>query len=159
MNCGCIGIFRTDRLDESYRSILRRYQAYVKEDTCWFSIELEWHRKSTHTDYEAQQLTKVFGTFPEQEILIFGPCDRIFVVAYELISHLGGLLSVPLASDREVINSYPGIKIEVQQKKYRYPLKHEPDYWLVDHIFIRKYFEGIEQNFEKFKLAPFLPSA
>jgi hypothetical protein len=160
MNCACIGIYRKDRLDESYREILRRYQKYVIEDSCWFSIELEWHMEHTYTDHERHQLIKVFGCFPEQEILIFGPCDRIFVVAYELIKHLGGLLSVNLADERDTINSYPGIKIAVQKKKYKYPLKHEPDYWLVDHVFIRKYFaKGIEHNFERFKLAPFLPSA
>ena len=71
MNGGCIGIFRTDRLDESYRSILRRYQAFVKEDICWFSIELEWQMKSTYIMQETKMLTNVFGCFPK-EILIFG---------------------------------------------------------------------------------------
>jgi len=160
MNCACIGIYRLECLDESYRDILRKYQKHVIEDTCWFSIELEWHMKRTYTAYERQKLTEVFGRFPEQEILIFGECDRIFVAAYEIIKHFGGLLSVNLAGERDTINSYPGIKIEVQKKRYKYPLKHDPDYWLVDHIFIRKYFaKGIEHNFERFKLAPYLPRA
>ncbi len=34
MTCACIGIFMAERLDESYREILRRYQKYVIEDTC-----------------------------------------------------------------------------------------------------------------------------
>jgi len=106
------------------------------------------------------QFIKAFGSFPEHEILIFGTSDRIFVAAYKIIKHLGGLLRVNLADDSDKINSYPGVKIEVQKKKYKYPLKHEPDYWLVDHVFIRKYFaKGLEHNFEKFKLAPYLPSA
>ena len=66
-------------MDESYRGIFRRYQKYVIEDTCWFSIELEYHMKPTYTEYEKKQLTKVFGCIPGQEILIFGECDRIFV--------------------------------------------------------------------------------
>ena len=159
MNCACISIYRAECLDESYREILRKYQKQVIEDICWFSFELEWHMKRTYSKYEREQLIKVFGSFPQQEILIFGACDRIFVTAYEIIKHLGGLLRVPLATDREKINSYPGIKIEVQKKKYKYPLKHNPDYYLVDHIFIREYFSGMETNFERFKLAPYLPMA
>lgn len=115
--------------------------------------------KRTYTKFEKQQLTEVFGRFPEQEVLIFGACDRIFVAAYEIIKHLGGSLSITLEIDRDEINSYPGIIIAVQKKKYKYPLKHDPDYYLVDHIFIREYFLGMERNFERFKLAPFLPSA
>jgi hypothetical protein len=42
--------------------------------------------KPTYTDYERKQLTKVFGCFPKQEILIFGEDDRIFVEAYEIIN-------------------------------------------------------------------------
>ena len=160
MNCACIGIYRLERLDESYRDILRKYQKHVIEDTCWFSIELEWHMKRTYTKYEKHLLTEVFGCFPEQEILIFGESDRIFVVAHEIIKHFGGLLRVNLAGERDTINSFPGIKIEIQKKRYKNPLKHEPDYWLVDHIFIRQYFaKSIEHNFDKFKLDKYLPSA
>jgi len=58
------------------------------------------------------------------------------------------------------MKSYPGTKLEVHKKKYKDLSKHEPDYYLVDHIFIRKYFaKGIEHNFERFELEPFLPSA
>jgi hypothetical protein len=55
--------------------------SYLKEDsledTCWFSIELEWHMRPDYTDHGKQQLTKMFGKFPEQEINIFGEVDRI----------------------------------------------------------------------------------
>jgi hypothetical protein len=157
MACACIGIFRAERLDESYREILRQYQKYVIEDTCWFSIELEWHITPTYTDYERQQLTEVFDRFPEQEILIFGECDRIFVAAYEIIKHFGGLLNVIMCHDRIKVNSFHGRKIEVHKVKHRNPLKHDPDYWLVDHIFIREYFtKGNEYNLERFKLDRFL---
>ena len=160
MSYACIGIYRKERLDESYREILRKYQKSVIEDTCWFSIELEWHMKPTYTKYEKFQLTQIFGSFPKQELLIFGECDRIFVAAYEIIKHFGGLLRVNLASDREKINSYPGIKIEVHKEMHKDPLDDEPDYYLVDHIFIRKFFaKGIEHNYERFKLDPFLYSA
>jgi hypothetical protein len=160
MDCACIGVYRAERLDESYREILRKYQKYVIEDTCWFSIELEYHMKPTYTDFEREQLTEVFGCFPEQEILIFGECDRIFVAAYEIVKHFGGLLNVDIGSARKYINSHMGVKIEIHKKKWRNPLRHEPDYWLVDHIFIREYFaKGIEQNYEKFKLDLFLPYA
>jgi hypothetical protein len=160
MACACIGILRKERLDESFRNVLRRYQQHVIEDTCWFSIELEYHMKSEYTSHEIKQLTEVFGSFPEQEILIFGETDRIFVVAYELIKHFGGLLNVSLESNRLKVNLHDGIKVEIHQKKYKYPEKHDPDYWLVDQIFIKQYFsKGIEQNFERFKLAPFLPTA
>lgn len=156
----CIGILRLEPLDDSYRQILRTYQKYVIQDTCWFSIELEYHMKPKYTKYERQQLKKVFGQFPEQEILIFGECDRIFVAAFEIIKHFGGLLDVSLGDDREWINTFPGIKIEIHKKNYKDPLKHKPNYWLVDHIFIRTYFaKGCEHNFEKFKLDPFLPKA
>jgi hypothetical protein len=157
MNCACIGIYRKDRLDESYRSILRNYQQYVIEDSCWFSIELEWHMESTYTDYERRQLTEVFGRFPEQEILIFGECDRIFVAAYEIIKHFGGLLNVNIADDRAKVNSFSGRKIEIHKVIHRNPLKYDPDYWLVDHIFIREYFtKEDENNLERFKLDSFL---
>jgi hypothetical protein len=159
MACACIGIYRKERLDESYRWILRQYQKHVIEDTCWFSIELEWHRESTYTTYEKQQLTKVFGKFPEQEILIFGECDRIFVAAYEIIKHTGGLLYVNISSPRERVNLYPGKKIEVFKKKHRNPLKHMADRWLVDHRFIREFFWKENENYERFKLYMFLPSA
>lgn len=156
----CIGIYRAELLDESYREIFRRYQKYVIEDTCWFSIELENHREPTYTGYEKKQLTEVFGCLPGQEILIFGECDRIFVAAYEIIKRFGGLLSVSIGSDRVDINSHKGIKIEVHKKKRKYPLRHKPDYWLVDHIFIREFFADISgDNFEKFKLEVFMPYA
>ena len=160
MNCACISVLRKDKLDESYREILKLYQLLVKEDATWFSISLEWHMKPTYTEFERQQLTEVFGSFPQQEILIFGDCDRIFVAAHEIIKHFGGLLKVGLASNRRQMKSYPGIKIEVHKKKHKNPLKHEPDYYLVDHIFFRKYFvKGIEYNFKRFQLDSFLPSA
>lgn len=116
--------------------------------------------KSTYTDYESQQLIEVFGRFPEQEIFIFGECDRIFVAAHEIIKHFGELLNVNINDDVVGINLYPGSKIGIYKKKHRNPMKHNPDRWLVDHIFIREYFaDGIEQNFERFELDPFLPYA
>ena len=116
--------------------------------------------KREYTDYETQQLTDVFGRFPGQEILIFGECDRIFVVAYEIIKRFGGLLRVNIGSDRRDINSYKGIKIEIHKKKWRNPSRHRPDYWLVDHIFIREFFAKVSgDNFEKFKLLVFMPNA
>lgn len=85
-------------------------------------------------------------------------CDRIFVAAYEIIKHFGGLLSVKIGEDRKDINSYQGIKIEVHKKKWQNPLRHKVDYWLVDHIFIREYFAKVSgDNFEKFKLELFTP--
>jgi hypothetical protein len=158
MTCACIGIYRQDPLDESYQQILNIYQEYVIEDTTWFSIEFEWHMKREYTDYETQQLTDVFGRFPGQEILIFGECDRIFVAAYEIIKRFGGLLHVNIGADRKDINSHKGMKIEVHKKKWRNPLIHRPDYWLVDHIFIREFFARVSgDNFEKFKLDVFMP--
>lgn len=156
----CIRIYIAERLDESYRAILRRFQKYVIEDTCWFSIELEDQMKHTYTKFEKQQLTEVFGCFPKQEILIFGECDRIFVVAYEIVKHFGGFLSINIGTDREHINSHKGIKIEVHKKNWTNPIRHNPIYWLVDHVFIREFFAPISgNNFEKFKLEMFLPYA
>jgi hypothetical protein len=117
MSCACIIVYRKERLDESYREILKMYQLLVKEGASWFSIELEWHMKSTYTDYEKEQFIQVFGSFPEQEILILGDCDRIFVAAYEIIKHFGGLLRVPLDNKRSKINSHPGVKIVIQKEK------------------------------------------
>lgn len=160
MDGACIGIYRAERLDESYRQILWRYQQYVMEDTAWFSIEFEWHMKPTYTKHEIRQLIEVFGRFPEQELLIFGGCDRIFVAAYELIRHFGGLLDVPLSDDMDTIFSYPGRKIPIYDKNYREPLKHKAKKWLVDDVFIRKYFAGDNQaNFDRFRLDPFMPLA
>jgi hypothetical protein len=160
MACGCIGVYRKERLDESFREILRRYQKYVIEDTCWFSIEPEWHMIPTYTDYEMKQLTEVFGRFPEQVIWIFGEGDRIYVAAYEIIKHFGGLMSINIGGNRKDIDSHKGIKIEIHKKKWRNPLRHEPDYWLVDHLFIREYFaKASGDNFEKFKLEVFMPYA
>ena len=157
MACACIGVYRKERLDESYREILRQYQKYVIEDTCWFSIELEWHMTPTYTDYERQQLTEVFGSFPEQVLWIFGEEDRIFVAAYEIIVHFGGLLGVNLGGTRKEINQHPGRKIGIHKIKHKNPKKHEPAYWLVDQYFIMDTFaKGNEHNFEKFKLDKFL---
>jgi hypothetical protein len=137
--------------------MLRQYQKKVIEDTCWFSIELEWHMKTTYTDYEKQQLIEVFGHFPEQEILIFGECDRIFVAAYELIRHFGGMLYINLSVSKSKLDVYQGIKIPVYKKHHSNQSRHKPDKWLVDHLFIREYFkEGKTDNYEKFKLDPFL---
>ena len=153
MHCACIIIYRSGFLDESVREILRIYQEYVIEDTCWFTIETEWHMRPTYTDYEKQQLTEVFGCFPVQDICIFGESDRIFVAAYEIIKRFGGLLNVDIGADRKDINSHNGIKIEIHKKKWKNPVKHEPDYWLVDHNFIREFFAKVSgENFEKFKL-------
>lgn len=116
MACACINIYRTEKLDDRFRPILKRYQEVVIEDTCWFSIELEWHMKPTYTDYEEEQLTKVFGYFPKRDINIFGETDRIFVAAYELIKYFGGLLRVNIGDTRKVINSYPGVKIGIHKK-------------------------------------------
>lgn len=113
--------------------------------------------KSTYTDYERQQLTEVFGKFPEQEILIFGECDRIFVAAYEIIRHFGGMLYINLGDRRSEIIKYPGKKIPIYEKLHKNQSRHRPDSWLVDHLFIRDYFKGSTPgNFEKFKLDPFL---
>jgi hypothetical protein len=158
MTCACIRIYRNELIAEPIRKILDQYQDLVIEDTCWFSIELEWLMKSAYTEYETQQIYEVFGRFPEQEILIFGECDRIFVAAYEIIKHFGGLLRVNIGEDRKHINSHNGIKIEVHKKKWRNPLRHRPDYWLVDHIFIREFFAKISaDNFEKFYLSKVTP--
>jgi hypothetical protein len=160
MACACIGILRTERLDESFRTILRNYQEHVIEDTCWFSIELEWHMKREYTDQEKLQLAEAFGRFPEQEILIFGECDRIFVAAYELIRHFGGLLSVNLGDNRENIKAFPGKKIPIIKHGSYNTSGQDIDYWLVDHIFIKEYFIRISgDNFERFCLTPFLPTA
>lgn len=160
MACVCISVYRKERLDEFYREILRRYQKYVIEDTCWFSIDLEWHMKPTYAKNEIKQITEVFGSFPEQEILIFGECDRIFIAAHEIIAHFGGLLSVNIGESREEINSYKGRKIEINKIRHKHPEKYEPDYWLVDHFFVREYFAAISgDNFERFKLGRFLYKA
>lgn len=157
MDCACIIIYRLGLLDEPVKEVLKKYQDYVIEDTVWFSIEPEWHMRPTYTDHEKQQLTEAFGCFPVQDICIFGEMDRIFVAAHEIIKHFGGLLSVNIGSTRKQINSHSGLKIEIYKKKWRSPLRHEPDYWLVDHIFIREYFaKASGGNFEKFKLDPFL---
>jgi hypothetical protein len=75
------------------------------------------------------------------------------MAVYEIIKRFGGLLNVNKDSDRKDINSHKGIKIEIHKKKWRNPLRHEPDYFLVDHVFIREFFsKGINDNFEKFKL-------
>jgi len=159
-DCACIGILRAERLDKSYKNIFREYEKTVIEDTCWFSIELEWHMKSTYTDYEGQQLTEVFGKIPEQEILIFGECDRIFVAAYELIKHFGGMLYLNLGDRRSEIKKYPGVKIPIYEKQYKNPLRHKPDRWLVDQVFIWEYFKLNENdNSKKFTLDPFLYTA
>jgi hypothetical protein len=157
MACACFGVYRKERLDESYREILRRYQKYLIEDTCWFSIELEWHMKPAYTDFEKKQITEVFGQFPEQEILIFGEEYRIFVAAHEIIVHFGGLLRVNLSGTGEEINLSPGRKIEVHKIRHRNPLKYNPAYWLVDQYFILDTFgKGNEDNFERFKMDKFL---
>jgi hypothetical protein len=89
--------------------------------------------------------------------LIFGECDRIFVAAYEIIVHFGGLLNVNLGGKREEINQHPGRKIGIYKIKHKNPLKHKPAYWLVDQFFIMDTFaKGNEYNFEKFKLDIFL---
>ena len=160
MDCACIIIYIAGFLDESVKEILRIYQEYVIEDTCWFSIEPDWHMRPTFTDYEKQQLTEVFGCFPVQDICIFGECDRIFVAAYEIIVHFGGLLNVNIGGTRKEINQHPGRKIGILKIKHKNPMKYEPAYWLVDQYFIMDTFaKGNENNFEKFKLDPFLPSA
>lgn len=157
MDCACIGILRADRLDEFYRVIFNEYEKAVIEDTCWFSIALEWHMEPTYTDYERQQLIEVFGKFPEQEVLIFGECDRIFVAAHEIIKHFGGMLYVNLGDSRSEINKYPGKKIPVYEKQYRNQSRHQPHRWLVDQVFIREYFkEDNPDNYERFKLDHFL---
>jgi hypothetical protein len=156
-DCACIGVYRKERLDESYRGILRNYQRYVIEDTCWFSIELEWHMKPQYTEYEKEQLAEAFGAFPDQEILIFGECDRIFVAAYELMSHFGGLLRVNISTLKAKMKLYPGIKIPILKKRQKNPLMHRPNYWLVDQYFTKEFFNLDENpNFEKFKLDIFL---
>lgn len=158
MTCACISIYRKEPLDESCREILKSYEKYVIEDTTWFSIELQWHMHPTYTYNEMRQLVEVYGCFPVQEILIFGECDRIFVAAYEIIKRFGGLLHINIGADRKHINSHKGIKIEIHKKKWRSPLRHIPDYWLVDHLFIREFFARVSgDNFEKFKLDVFLP--
>lgn len=160
MACACIGVYRAEKLDDSFRQIIWNYQQYVIEDTCWFSIEFEWHMQPTYTDYEKEQLITVFGKFPEQVIWIFGEEDRVFVAAYELISHFGGLLDVNIGCKLSVVNKYPGIKIPFYKMKYNNPLKHKPGRWLVDQKFIWYFFGGdSNKNYEKFKLDAFMPSA
>ena len=81
------------------------------------------------------------------------------MAAYEIIKRYGGLLNVSISASRKDINSHNGVKIEIHKKKWENPSKHKPDYWLVDHIFIREFFAKVsEENFEKFKLELFIPS-
>jgi hypothetical protein len=155
-----IGVYMKGRLDDLSREILKIYERYVMEDTPLFLIAPEWHQIPTYTEYERQQLTEVYGQFPEQVIWIFGECDRIFVAAHEIIKHFGGLLNVNLSSKREEINQYPDRKIGIHKIKHKNPLKHKSNYWLVDQFFIMDTFaKGNEYNFEMFKLDLFLPSA
>jgi hypothetical protein len=44
--------------------LLKIYQRYVIEDTCGFSMEFDFHMRPTYTDYEKQQFTEIFGSFP-----------------------------------------------------------------------------------------------
>jgi hypothetical protein len=158
MEGACIGVYMKSRLDDSSREILKIYEKYVIEDTPLFLIAPVWHMKPDYSEYEKQQLTDVFGKFPEQVIWIFGECDRIFVAAYEIIVHFGGLLNVNLGGKSEEINSHPLRKIAIHKIKYVNPMKHKPDYWLVDQYFMLDTFaKGNERNFEKFKLDLFLP--
>ena len=77
-----------------------------------------------------------------------------------LLNILVDLLNVNIGGSRKHINSHKGIKIEIHKKKWRNPLRHDPDYWLVDHIFIREFFAKVSgDNFEKFKLDLFMPYA
>jgi hypothetical protein len=153
MEGACIGVYMKEHLDDSSREILKIYEKYVIEDTPLFLIAPEWHQITTYTEYESQQLTEVFGKFPEQVIWIFGECDRIFVAAYEIIVHFGGLLNVNLGGKREEINRHPGRKIGIHKIKHKNPLKHKPDYWLVDQYFIMDTFaNGNEYNFKRFRL-------
>jgi len=157
MSCSCIGILRAEQLDDSYRWILKQYQKKVIEDTCRFSIKLEWHMKSIYTDFEKQQLIEVFGQFPEQEILIFGECDRIFAAEHELIRHFGGMLYINLPVSKSKLDVYPGKKIPVYKDHHNKPSRHKPDRWLVDHLFIREFFkDSWSDYYEKFKLDPFI---
>jgi hypothetical protein len=49
---------------------------------------------------------------------------------------------------------------EVHKKKRKNLSRYKPDYWLVDHIFIKEFFADISgDNFEKFKLEVFMPYA
>ena len=96
--------------------------------------------KHEYTDNKRRQLTQISGQSSAQEILIFGECDHIFVVTYEIIKYFGGLLHVNIDSNSKEINSHKGYRIEVHKKKWRNPLRHEPNYWLVDHLFIREFF-------------------
>jgi hypothetical protein len=160
MACACIGVYRVEKLDDSYRQIIWNYQQSVIEDTCWFSIEFDWHMKPTYTDYEKEQLINVFGKFPEQVIWIFGEEERIFVAAYELISHFGGLLMVNIDHRLSALNKYPGIKIPFYKKEFKNPLKHTPGKYLVDQQFIWNLFGvGSNLNYEKFKLNRFIYKA
>ena len=158
MEGACIGVYMKNSLVDSSREILKIYEKYVIEDTPLFVIAPEWHMKPDYTEYEREQLTEVFGQFPEQVIWIFGECDRIFVAAYEIIVHFGGLLNVNFGGTIEEINSHPGRKIGIHKIKYENPLKHKPAYWLVDQYFMLDTFaKGNERNFDKFKLDIFLP--
>jgi hypothetical protein len=53
--------------------------------------------------------------------------------------------------------SGPGRKIGIHKIKHKNPLKHKPNYWLVDQFFIMDTFaKGNEYNFGRFKLDRFL---
>jgi hypothetical protein len=67
------------------------------------------------------------------------------------------MLYINLAVSKSKMNLYPGKKMPVYKKHHTNPLRHKPDKWLVDHLFIREYFKGGKTgNYEKFKLDPFL---
>jgi len=79
MSCACIAIYRKYRLDQSYREILKMYKVFVNEGASWFLIEPKWHVFTSYTRFELEQLKQIFGHSPEQEIQIFGDCDRITI--------------------------------------------------------------------------------
>jgi len=115
MDCGCISVLMKDELHPTVVDVLMKYQTVFFEDSIWFSIRVKQYKEDTPYGRNAwvDQLTSVFGKFPEQEVEICGQSNHIFIAAHEIIRCFGGLLFIGLGDDPEYLNRLPGTFIRL----------------------------------------------
>ena len=159
MDCGCISVLMKDKLHPAIITLLRRYQKYIGQDSIWFTIRVKPHLKDTDFGRHAliDQLTEVFGKFPEHEVTICGQANHIFIAAHEIIRCFGGLMFISLGDDPRILRNLPGkvIQLVLDDPDHSTDPDSEDfvDRYLLDHVAIKAWATQLDpEEYDRYSL-------
>ena len=138
----CIGIWRQDPLNNTYKEILGLYAEYL--NTVAVSFTIRFMKPKIETKYEESQIIKAIGYRPKEEIVLCGFFDPIFYAAEEILRKFGGYLQA--GAPEEVKPTIKGkahsiwYEDEVELDDDYNPVIVKRGYDLLDADFVANYF-------------------